>query len=176
LGAGRKPHAVRREHGETDRILVVREIRRSFWLSAVSDISHDPDPSAGAPSHPSLWNTGILTYVYVRVLFVSLCFVFGRERESARTIRSIMISVALFSPFALSQRSLYIAFSWKKPYVCYGEMKVYGCIYIFLRVHIKMLSIMHSADEILSFKGEENELFCGASLSFWLTGETEEFI
>jgi len=45
--------------------------------------------------------------------------------------------------------------------VLWGEMKVY----IFLRVHIKMLSIMHSAEEILSFKGEENELFCGAFLS-----------
>jgi hypothetical protein len=127
-------------------------------LSAVSDISHDPDPSAGAPSHPSLCNTGILTYVYV---YASAFCVWERERESARSIRSIMISVALFSPFALSQRSLYIAFSWKKPYMLWGEMKVY----IFLRVHIKMLSIMHSADEILSFKGEENELFCGAFLS-----------
>jgi hypothetical protein len=32
-------------------------------------------------------------------------------------------------------------------------------VYIFLRVHIKILSIAHSADEILSFKGEENDFF-----------------
>jgi hypothetical protein len=50
---------------------------------------------------------------------------------------------------------------------CRGDESIW--VYIFFRVHIKMLSIMHSADEILSFKGEkkENELFCGASPAYW---------
>jgi hypothetical protein len=70
------------------------------------------------------WNTGILTYICERVLFVSLCFVCARLRERAHHLLHydicwVCVSVALFSPFALSLRSMYIAFSWKRPYVLY---------------------------------------------------------
>jgi hypothetical protein len=157
-----QPHAVSRGNKEQTEFRSLGKLEGAF--GSLRETSRPRYPSAGTAhppgSHPSLENTGILTYAK-RVLFVYIC-AGARAHHSLHYDIWVCVSVALFSPLALSEACILRfhgkSLMWRNSR---GDESIYMGVYIFLMVHIKF-SQSCTADGILSFKGEkvENELFC----------------